>query len=451
MHSPYSDLRQLIRDLHPYGSQDRFADYLFEFVKNRLGGYFPFVQGWMAETDYVEREWRGCYSTLYSKTYYKKVSPYTLRIHLFSDWNEHGKLADVADDTYMGYLTLRPLPVDNCSLSKICLRPARKALNLQPGEDLYMLSVPMKIHLAEKEVTIHTFPFFSQDAMVTVCAHADILMMTTYLHKKYPDEFSLLKIRDLYDITYQERYLPSRGITAYQMTEILCRKGYNAFLDMFNSTVEDRDSFERLLQFIDCQLESAFPVILAFDGHVSLVVGHTLDSLGRKRYIVCDDSGYHFRHALNISDNPSFCDVVSPDRLKQVLSYREILAISCEFNRAHLRGNDVKTILETYFRQLLNDDADGFGGLSDQVFEGYRLICLESAAFKKFFAQNKMLESEILDKSLPHYLWLFEVPMPDGGYMVYLVDASAHKHDLYMSIVDRVFTTHTLPILSRVD
>lgn len=176
-----------------------------------------------------------------------------------------------------------------------------------------------------------------------------------------------------------------------------------------------------------------------------------MDSSGRKKYVVYDDSGYHFRNSFGISDKPPFCDILSPDQFRQVLTSNEILAISCEFNRAYLRGNDVATILMTYFRELLNDNTESVRDMSDQMFEGCRLMCVESATFKKFFAQNKMSEREILDKNLSHYVWLFEAPRADSGYVIYLVDASAHRRDFYTSIIDKVFVRRRLSTLSKVD
>ena len=311
MYEIYDDLSQLLQKTHPYSNLPGFIDKLYEQIRNRLGNFFPIVRSWVAEGEYIEREWRGIYSIYYSKTFYKKTSPFVTRIHLLSEKVENIDL--INDNNYIGYITLRPIPVDKCALSKIIVRPVKSTFGLKDEEQLFILSVPFKSHLGGREFEVNTFPFLNQDSMATVCAHADIIMMACYLHEQFPDEFPLLKIKDLFEISYQERYLPSRGITAYQFTEILYRNDYNSFLKLF-----ERGDIEKLVDFIDSQIESALPVVLAFDGHVSLLIGHTLDKNGHKKYILYDDSGYHFRNAFNIADKPAFFAIITIDDLRRI-------------------------------------------------------------------------------------------------------------------------------------
>lgn len=75
-----------------------------------------------------------------------------------------------------------------------------------------MCTCEFNSHIGGKKFKIETFPFYSQDSMVTVCAHACIWMVTMYLHKKYGMCRPYLKNLIAQTPPYYGRILPAEAL-----------------------------------------------------------------------------------------------------------------------------------------------------------------------------------------------------------------------------------------------
>ena len=159
------------------GMENKFGNVLVEKVKT-----------FIIEYPYVEKEWRDLYSLHYCKTNYKKTKPFTYRVHLLSDEIDDVKNIIVNSEThisesYMGYITLRPLPV--AIISKIVIDPRKYFSNLEEDEELFMITAKYVVNIKEKEIKFRAFPLFCQDSVVTVCIHATGLMLSDLMHRRY--------------------------------------------------------------------------------------------------------------------------------------------------------------------------------------------------------------------------------------------------------------------------
>jgi len=51
-------------------------------IEKRIGNYLPFVDTFIVETGYIDREWREEFSLYYSLSFYQDINKFTTRIHL---------------------------------------------------------------------------------------------------------------------------------------------------------------------------------------------------------------------------------------------------------------------------------------------------------------------------------------------------------------------------------
>ena len=57
------------------------------------------------------------------------------------------------------------------------------------------MSVNTVVNLPHLSISYPSFPLYSQDGMVSICAHADLLMITKYMYKKY--NFNNYKLKEI--------------------------------------------------------------------------------------------------------------------------------------------------------------------------------------------------------------------------------------------------------------
>ncbi|AEH45802.1 hypothetical protein Thein_1947 [Thermodesulfatator indicus DSM 15286] len=232
---------------------------------------------------YTQREWKELITLHYINTLYSPSNE-VFRIHFFIK-------NSVEPENYLGFITLRDLPEPNALLSfvypnfPIFLPQYKKKFQMEDTK-FFVMDYPKPVHLSFKEMFIQTFPFYSQDGVVARCAHADIVMVCKYLHKKW--NFNSVHIHDIVNSYsfYRTKLFPSDGLLIYQIAEIFANNRIDICIKRYGDFKKD------FLNILDSVIESGFPVILATKQHVSVLIGHTLKNNSEKDYIIYDDSGY---------------------------------------------------------------------------------------------------------------------------------------------------------------
>lgn len=390
-------------------------------IHERLGRYLDLTKTFIIEEPYIDRYWREEYSIHYSKTFYPDVDKFSTRVHMLKE--DISRTEDVNEGNYLGYFVLRPIPIRSGKISRIIVKPLREVFNME-GEELYIPASKFKVHIGSKKLDLLTFPFYQQDSTVVVCAHADILMVTEYMHRKFNLNKPSIKDLILYTLPIYGRSVPSIGLTLEQISVILNQMGYPVsikfpFLDIGFSDA----SFRYFMEYIDSYLESGLPTILAVKDHVISVVGHTLNISDEKDYIVYDDSG-----ALlgEIKGDKMFCARVSCEELKDTIGEQvgedenNVALINVEFERMYFPFGSVKW--------LLGHILGGKGLDLMEYATKKRVLVSDSNSFKIFCSGNGI--AAFNDLPLPHYIWVAEVYMGDKIICDVVIDASAHKSDL---------------------
>ncbi|AEA46349.1 hypothetical protein [Archaeoglobus veneficus] len=373
------------------------------------------AEAFIIEDSYIDKDWRDEYSIFYSKTFYNSISKFTTRVHVIAE--EIESLGDLTDKNYVGHFILRPLHIKDAKLLKVVVKPMKEPLGVNSGEDLYLATCDYTAHIGGLFAPkVKTFPFYQQDSAVTICAYADMWMLTEYMHRRFG--FNRPYIRDFISLTLplRGRVVPSRGLLAEQMCIILSSLGYNVSIDSAAST----DIEERIIKRIDAYLESGLPTILAFDNHVVVVAGHTLDESGNRDYIIYDDSGYHLADLLGLSKDevPPFASKVDRKTLIEKLeNVPRVLAINVEFDKLFYPLKSVEKITDIFLKD---------SGIKNEITKK-RILLADSNEFKTFC--NKVGVDAFDDLPLPHYVWIVELYRENELLWNLILDASAHKED----------------------
>ncbi len=337
---------------------------------------------------------------------------FTKRIHLISeeinDWRK------VNNSNYIGYFVLRPIDIEGCKLIKIIARPTKQILGAKNSDRIFLITCNFTVHIGGREISFRTFPFYQQDSMITVCAHADMWMIAEYMHRKF--RFNKPSIGNFASLTlpFYGRTIPSPGLTVEQINTILNRIGYNTSLEEYS-----KKDIKEMLKRLDAYLESGLPTILAFGNHVCIIAGHTLDGDGNRDYILYDDSGYHLE---KLTKDNQFVNIVSQNKLiKRIKRFGKLLTINVEFDKLYYPVESVEWHVDKFLSSY---------GLD--VFKiRKRILLVDSSKFKDFI-KNSIPEFEQMP--LPHYLWIVELYTNEYDKLkpfgVIIMNASAHKRDL---------------------
>lgn len=382
-----------------------------QWLKLRFSNYLKLSNTLILEEKYVDREWREEYSIVYSFTSYENISSLTKRIHLFS--SKITELSKIGEnkDCYFGYIVLRPAPTNR--ILKAVLKPTKEALEVDKDQRLFMPLCKFETHIGSEEFPIEAFPFYSQDSMVTVCAHASMFMDSLYLSKKQLGVRPSLRDFIKHTPTLFGRNMPSEALTPAQMLSILSTMGYNVRLTSFQPKERTEHIAECMVE-IDTHVESGLPPLLMYGQHVVLVVGHTLKD-GKKDYIIFDDSSFHLKTLMK---STLFACRVSSEVLKKELGKQDWVFIgSFEYERQYFPLKSVKLLIQETF---------------ELDYHTQRILLVDSKNIKSFY---KNTIPGIENFNLPHYLWLIEIYKKKDLVGGLLLDASVHKLDYLGSLI----------------
>ena len=221
------------------------------------------------EKRYIDKDYRDTFSNFYSKKLVSYPST-TYRIHFFKSVVPVDDLyaLDKHASYYIGYAVIRPTQVN--SIGRTLLDPS-KITKLRG----LICRTSYKSHLFGAELTISGFPYISQDTDVTICAHAATWMTFRYYSERYTAyrEIFPYEISQLSSDVSRGRLIPSKGLTALQITEIFSNYGFYPEIylrDQYN------EIFYRLLYYY---IESGIPVVACLHEkrHAVTILGHVSD------------------------------------------------------------------------------------------------------------------------------------------------------------------------------
>ena len=282
----------------------RACPYLSDWgIDNLSNGLNGVVKSILLEPFYVCKDHRNLFSNFYSKKFIESPA-YTNRLHFFSESSV--TVPQILLDTdkfrssYLGFSVIRPV-VDRC-IGRTIIDPMK--LQISISNDISCLRTSFSVHIAGARLEVKGYPYISQDGDVTVCAHTALWGICRYLSERYPVYKEIYPF-DLVNFTGNSRgrIFPYRGMTYSDYSSILSEFGtYPVILYLDPSKPDEyRAEYKNLYTYV----ESGFPTVASYAGHVVSLIGHTLDytlnpTAGPGDFI---DSSEFVDHFVVIDDN----------------------------------------------------------------------------------------------------------------------------------------------------
>ncbi len=373
------------------------------------------------EQNYICKDHKNLFSQFYSKKF-SMPSPRTCRMHFFSDQikNIHELLyySEQYSEKYIGYSIIRQVS-ERC-IGRTVINPY--AITGGASRNSYYLLTEFAVHLHGAKFKVQGFPYTSQDVDVTVCAHSALWAICRYLSERYTlysevHPFDLVKMTG----TSLGRTFPYRGMTYADYSQILSSFGvYPVIVSVkkhTHLTAADPEELKKVYTYI----ESGFPVLASFAGHVIALVGHTIDydrpyiedSDGfidsfsfLKQFITIDDNFFPYA-LLGYEDDPDNYAKVYP---AGGYSINSIVTAVCPLpEKAFLPAEKAKQKAMKYFRHFINE-LKKYSGRPWVT----RFFITTNKSFKRgklgnIRAGHDKLDSFILNIELPHFVWVMEI------------------------------------------
>lgn len=401
---------------------DRFSRDFQEKILNRIGLLFDSAQYVIIEENYVEREWKEMIAKHYlHSAYANALREKVIRIH-FLDKD------DFSEPNYLGYITLRPIEELAIALSFIYINWQK---SFWQDNISYVMTYEKEVHYMGKTLKIKTYPFFSQDSIVTCCADANVIMLTKYFANKFKS--APISIIEMISHNVRNRHRLPKKISETLLKGMMEELNIPYRVQRFKNVKHFNDNdWERVQINIDTYIESGLPVILGLEGHVIQLIGHiNLDSGDDKKYIVYDDSGH--LEKISVSDSSSvkksFIYLISVSRLRSYLAVCKdgrdsFFVLTPEHERVYIDFERYQLFLIEYLLQyavlkkgsiiskMFNDEDE----LREEVM--LRNVLVDNSILKFFIKEQKndvqeACIEELLEKDLPHYLWYTEISLGD--------------------------------------
>ncbi len=401
------------------------------FLGDRINPILDLATDFYIET-YTEREWKELVDIYYINTSYFLDSTTKIKGISSKLINEVFRIHFSKENLYLGFITLRPIPVPTANLSFVYpnfknLIPLwqiyTEILKVEENEKLFVMSYKRLVHKNDVEIEIETFPFYSQDGMVLACAHADIVMITKYLHKKWNAPF--VSIRDIINSYSSFRYknIPTEGLGLFQIIEIFINNNYP--VKYYRTIPKDPYSIskEDALFIIDSYIESGIPIMAFVEKdnsyHTITIIGHTLKENGNKRYIIYDDSGAFLKW---LNKPQYFISIISKEELMKYIRF----IVFYEPDKVYSNPLQIRKAVQEFHPKLM-----------ERVKKLNRIFLVHNSKVKTFFTDKYKIHKEkvknsyqnFIKSNLPHYLWLVELLDKNDNPIYLVADPTLHKDD----------------------
>ena len=388
------------------------------------------------EKSYFDRDYRDTYHNFFSRKFANYPST-AYRVNFFSERVSPDSLysLDSFQDSYIGFTVIRPNRIN--PIGRTILNPDK--LSKIRG---YTCLSEHVVHILGAELKIKGFPYMSQDTDVTVCAHAACWMVFRYFSQRYSRyaEVWPFEVTQLTKNVSKGRLVPSKGLTAEQVTEMFSRFGFYPEI-YIRETMDDQAFYRCLYKYI----ESGLPVVagltnhshaITLFGHISNFTKKDIETPGSSdqyldAYIINDDN-YMPYQAMGESGFAA-----SEHLSKYVINDIDVFIVPL-YEKIHLSAEHVMEIKDG----LLTDHDIGIN--SQAKFLKYenlitRTFLTSSKSYKKTRRQDDLPEglSKIYcEMEMPKFIWVCELSTPEAFqngevYGEIIFDATANKYDVF--------------------
>lgn len=422
-----------------------FKENLQKKIINRIDFLYDIANYFVIEDNYIEPEWKAMIAKHYiNSAYSTTLKQSVIRIHFLSENN-------FTKNSYLGFITLRPLEEMEISLSFVYLNWEHSFFN---GQKTYVMTYPKEIHYMGKSITIHTYPFFAQDTIVTCCADANVIMLTKYFSNKYK-----LAINRQNNVKVVKKHNLPKKVDVTRFPDMLSESEipYRSKLceDITSTGIENKKIEKEIFSYI----ESGLPVVLIGDGHVIQLIGYTVsEEIDVPKFIVYDDSGYLEKIVCGDNSKKHITYLMSIGEIMNYFSKRpykknrKMRLFFLEHERVYIDYRTYNSTMYEYLVQLYKLDENKSSAISkvfldngiDKVFFRkeikIRTMLADNSKVKEFFLKNyninqKEIIGEFVKKALPHYLWYTEITTEENRTFCLCADPTMyHQTRDYMKL-----------------
>ena len=241
-------------------------------------GLEPYARSVLLEPNYICKDHRNLHSNFYSKKFIERPAK-CARLHFFSKPNvriaELQFDIDSLQDDYIGYSVIRP--VQKRCIGRTIMDPHK--IRRAPNNKTYCLRTEFHSRPLGPALTVRGYPYMSQDAEATRCAHTALWGVCRYLSERYPF-YKEVYPYDLVSLTSDAhgRRVPYRGMRYLDYSTILTQFGCHPEIIQVKDSANDNHRKPDRYRYLCYYVESGFPVLASFEGHVVSIIGHTLDT-----------------------------------------------------------------------------------------------------------------------------------------------------------------------------
>lgn len=393
------------------------------------------------EKNYICKDYRNIYSNYYSKKFSPPAQE-TSRLHFFT---KKFKTLDalhtdvnIAKNDYIGFSIIRDaFPGD---IGRTVLDPDK--LSYKKTDNFYSLKTDFRVNFYGVCLWVKGYPYMSQDTELMTCAQVTMWGVCRYLSERY-SRYKELYPYELVQMSggNQGRKFPYRGLTWQDYIKILSEFGtYPVCMPVRHSPDElghkessskkEREEKQKIWErdFLNSSffndlytyVESGFPVITSFRGHVATIIGHTLTE---------DESTYEkidkeFYDCSNFIDNYIVMDdhytpySHLPKETKRDINYsfKDIRSVVCPIpEKIYLGAGVAREFALAEFKDL-REYLEMETGKKNWIF---RHFATTGSSFQKRKQQyyrkskDKLANLATLIK-LPHFIWCTELYTEEG-------------------------------------
>ncbi len=387
------------------------------------------------EKGYVDADYRDTYFNFFSSKFAQYPGK-TIRANFFTCKISPRMLfkLDRYQNEYIGFIVLKPNRVT--TIGRTILDPVKL-----PFVTGHICISQYPVHILGAELFAKGFPYISQDTDVTVCAHAACWMIFRYFSQRYnryaekwPYEVTQLT-RDV----STGRLVPSKGLTAYQVTEMFSNFGFSPEI---YSRSQYLNLFDKLLYMY---VESGLPVVagLSGHGHAITIIGHISDykipppetpesSDAYLTGLIANDDNFMPYHGVR-KNGPVPVGYWSRFKIEDIDTFIVPL-----YEKIHLSAEHVVELSKT----ILEDDTLGINSQSGLIrYEEIitRIFLTSSKSFKKMRREHVVpfgISNVYCEMAMPKFVWVCEISTPDlykDGKITgeLLFDATANHYDRF--------------------
>lgn len=382
------------------------------------------------EYPYVDKYYRDSYYHFFSRKH-SSYNRNSIRISFFHDSLQKDKYFEIEtnkeiEEKYFGFISLRPTTYRIIGHS--FLNP-----QLLINNDFVCCLTKKSVLVNGRKLSIHGFPFCSQDNESITCSEAAIINLFDYFGNKYSEYSTILpsQVAKILSKQSYQRQLPAHGLPTENISYVLKKMGFGTVVYSSNDKNKSIDIYEsdEFREMLYAYVESGIPVIATLSSgkshHAVLVIGrenikqkiiygkrHLFD-FGMSRHTFAEG----FTKLLVMNDNNPPYEIVDYDKPiydREFSKYYKFKSFIVPLHsKVHIDAYQFKNFFFIILKSLESDAKTKHIQFRNKDGYIFRYYLTSSRSYKDYIANSKELSEEfktiVINKSMPKFIWVGEI------------------------------------------